>query len=148
LGFLPRRQRERRRLLAEVAQERRTLVLYEAPHRLRKSLADLEAVLGDRPLAVCRELTKLHEEVVRAPLPELAARVARDGVRGELTLVVGGAPVDAAPAADQLDDADLVARVRDLIATGLARNAAVAAVSRATGAPRSRVYDAVTAARG
>jgi 16S rRNA (cytidine1402-2'-O)-methyltransferase len=148
VGYLPRRPARRREHVASLADEPRTIVCYLSPHRAADELADLAAALGERPAALARELTKLHEEVVRAPLPELAARVARDGVRGELTLVVGGAPVDAAPAADQLDDADLVARVRDLIATGLARNAAVAAVSRATGAPRSRVYDAVTAARG
>jgi 16S rRNA (cytidine1402-2'-O)-methyltransferase len=91
LGFLPRRQRERRRLLAEVAQERRTLVLYEAPHRLRKSLADLEAVLGDRPLAACRELTKLYEEVWRGTVAEARAYFEETEPRGEFTLVVGGA---------------------------------------------------------
>ncbi len=146
-GFLPRRPARRREHVATLAGEARTIVCYLSPHRAADELADLASALGERPAALARELTKLHEEVLRAPLPELADAVARDGIRGELTLVVGGAPADAAPHAGLLDDADLVARVRDLIATGVARNAAVAAVARATGAPRSRVYDAVTAAR-
>jgi 16S rRNA (cytidine1402-2'-O)-methyltransferase len=80
-------------------------------------------------------------------LADIAATVRRDGVRGELTLVVGGVPDHGvAPAAD-LDDAELVERVRGLIATGMAKNAAIAAVARATGAPRARVYDATVAAR-
>ena len=92
LGFLPRRQPERRRLLAGVAQERRTLVAFEVRHRLRRSLADVEAVLGDRPLAVCRELTKLYEEVWRGTVREARDHVDEVEPRGEFTLVIGGAP--------------------------------------------------------
>lgn len=145
-GFLPRRPARRREHIASLVDEPRTIVCYLSPHRAADELADLAAALGARPAALARELTKLHEQVLRAPLPVLADQVARDGVRGELTLVIGGAP-DAAVDPDQLDDADLVERVRGLIATGMARNAAVAAVARATGAPRGRVYDAVAASR-
>lgn len=145
-GFLPRRPARRREHIAALVDEPRTIVCYLSPHRAADELADLAAALGARPAALARELTKLHEQVLRAPLPVLADQVARDGVRGELTLVIGGAR-DAAVDPDQLDDADLVERVRGLIATGMARNAAVAAVARASGAPRGRVYDAVAAAR-
>ncbi|HEX6256436.1 MAG TPA: 16S rRNA (cytidine(1402)-2'-O)-methyltransferase [Euzebyales bacterium] len=147
-GFLPRRPRQRRDHIAGLADERRTIVCYLSPHRAADELDDLAAVLGPRPAALARELTKLHEQIMRAPLDELAATVRRVGVRGELTIVVAGAPIDADHrAAAELDDAELVDRVRGLIATGMARNAAVAAVARATGLPRSRVYDATVTDR-
>jgi 16S rRNA (cytidine1402-2'-O)-methyltransferase len=143
-GFLPRRPAQRRARIGELADERRTVIVYLSPHRAEDELADLAATLGRRPAALARELTKLHEEVVRMPLDLLAARVAAEGVRGELTLVIGGAP----QAGEEVDDATLVARVRELIATGMARNAAVAMVARGTGVARGRVYDAVVAASG
>jgi 16S rRNA (cytidine1402-2'-O)-methyltransferase len=146
-GFLPRRATQRRQRVAALADEPRTLVCYLSPHRAADELDDLAAAFGPRPAALARELTKLHEQVLRGPLADIAATVRRDGVRGELTLVVGGVPDHGvAPAAD-LDDAELVERVRGLIATGMAKNAAIAAVARATGAPRARVYDATVAAR-
>jgi 16S rRNA (cytidine1402-2'-O)-methyltransferase len=146
-GFLPRRARQRRERVADLTDERRTIVCYLSPHRAADELDDLAAALGSRPAALARELTKLHEQIMRAPLDELAATVRRDGVRGELTLVVAGASADADHAVgEDLDDPELVARVRGLIATGMARNAAVAAVARATGLPRARVYDATVAA--
>jgi 16S rRNA (cytidine1402-2'-O)-methyltransferase len=147
-GFLPRRAVQRRRHVATLADETRTLVCYLSPHRAADELDDLAAALGPRPAALARELTKLHEQVLRAPLDTLAATVRRDGVRGELTLVIGGAPgPGGASDAGRLDDVELVARVRGLIATGMAKNAAIAAVARVTGAPRARVYDATVAAR-
>lgn len=143
-GFLPRRPAQRRARIAALAGEQRTLVMYLSPHRAADELEELAAGLGTRDAALARELTKLHEEVIRMPLRELAAHVAEHGARGELTVVIAGAP--AAEEAANVDDATLVARVRDLIATGVARNAAVAAVARSAGVARSRVYDAVTAA--
>jgi 16S rRNA (cytidine1402-2'-O)-methyltransferase len=142
-GFLPRKAGERRRALAALAAERRTLVLFEAPHRLAAMLADAAAELGaDRPAAVCRELTKTYEEVRRGPLAELAAWAA-GGVRGEITVVVGGAPAPVAAAAP----ADLAAAVAGREAAGEDRKAATAAVARAAGVPKRTVYDAVLAAR-
>lgn len=146
-GFLPRRRGPRRDRVAAFVDEDRTIVCYLSPHRAADELADLAAGLGARPAALARELTKLHEQIVRQPLDELADTVRRDGVRGELTLVIGGLPAGDRPDPAQVSDADLVARVRDLIATGMARNAAVATVARTTGAARGRVYDAVVAAR-
>src|ERR687883_487063 len=96
-GFLPRKAGERRARLAGLTDERRTMVFFESPHRLADALTDAAGVMGEgRPAAVCRELTKTHEEVRRGSLGELASWAA-DGVRGEITLVVGGAP--AAPVA-------------------------------------------------
>ncbi|HSK22531.1 MAG TPA: 16S rRNA (cytidine(1402)-2'-O)-methyltransferase [Egicoccus sp.] len=140
-GFLPRKGTARRERLEELRTERRTMVLFVSPHRADADLADLAAVLGaDRPAALTRELTKLHEEVLRAPLGELAERVGRDGVRGEVTLVVGGAPA-AAPA--EVGDDDLVARVRGLVATGMDKKAAIAEVAATAAVPKKVVYQAV-----
>lgn len=109
-GFLPRKAGERLGRLREVAGERRTLVYFEAPHRLTATLEAMTEVFGaERRAAVCRELTKTYEEVRRGGLGELAVWAA-EGVRGEITIVVEGAP-EAGPAG--LDDAELVRRVRD-----------------------------------
>ena len=94
-GFLPRKAGERARRLADLAREERTMVFFEAPHRTEAALAAMaEALGGDRPAAVCRELTKTHEEVRRGPLADLVSWAA-DGVRGEVTIVVEGAPAAA-----------------------------------------------------
>jgi 16S rRNA (cytidine1402-2'-O)-methyltransferase len=140
-GFLPRRPAERRRRLAGLAAEERTLVLFEAPHRLDAALRDLAEVFGaDRPAAVCRELTKTYEEVRRGVLGELAAWAAAGHVRGEITVVVAGAVPTAAepPAPDVLADA-----VAEAEAAGVARREAIAAVAKAHGLPKREVYDAV-----
>ncbi len=142
-GFLPRKAGERRARLAELQAERRTCVLFEAPHRLADALTDMAAVLGpDRRAVVCRELTKTYEEVVRGTLPELAAWAA-GGVRGEVTLVLEGAPEPRV----ELTPAELVRLVGVREAAGLTRKEALAAVAAETGRPRSDVYDAVVAAK-
>ncbi len=92
LGFLPRKSGDRRRRLASVAAATRTIIAYESPHRLLACLADILEVLGDRPLAVGRELTKLHEEFVRGPVSEVQTHFTAHPPRGEFTLVIGGAP--------------------------------------------------------
>lgn len=116
LGFLPAREGERRRLLEGLRGRTETLVWFEAPHRLRESLAAAAAALGPRRACVARELTKVHEEAACGTLPELATAFgARDGVRGEITVVVEGAAAGAghAPAAEDLD-----ARIRAGLASG------------------------------
>ena len=96
LGYLPRRANARRRLLEDLAEERRTLVAFEAPHRLQASLKDLETILGsERPVAVCRELTKVHEEIIHGTLRQAGAHFAEVKPRGEFTLVIGGATGEA-----------------------------------------------------
>ncbi|MCC9306833.1 16S rRNA (cytidine(1402)-2'-O)-methyltransferase [Kitasatospora sp. RB6PN24] len=143
-GFLPRKTGDRARALAEIAAEPRTMVFFEAPHRIAETLAAMAEAFGaDRPAAVCRELTKTYEEVKRGPIGELAAWAA-DGVRGEITVVVGGAP-PAAPA--QLTPAELAARVADREAAGERRKEAIAAVAAELGLPKREVFDAVVAAK-
>jgi 16S rRNA (cytidine1402-2'-O)-methyltransferase len=142
-GFLPRKGGERRARLAELAAERRTMVFFESPHRLADALIDAVAALGaERPAAVCRELTKTHEEVRRGPLTELAGWAA-DGVRGEITLVVGGAPEGPV----ELSAGELAAEVAAEEAAGASRKDAIRAVVVRTGLPRRTVYDAVVAAK-
>jgi len=144
-GFLPRRAGERRRALSALRDEPRTLVFFEAPHRLAATLADAAELLGaDRPAAVCREMTKTYEEVRRGTLAELADWAAAT-VRGELTVVVGGAP--AVRSADAADPAALAAEVSRREAAGADRKASIAAVARAAGVPKRVVYDAVLRTR-
>jgi 16S rRNA (cytidine1402-2'-O)-methyltransferase len=141
-GFLPRKGGERRAALAALATEQRTLVFFEAPHRLAAMLTDLVAVFGaDRPAAVCRELTKTYEEIRRGPLGELADWAAGD-VRGEITLVVSGATESATP-----DAADLAAEVAAREAAGESRKDAIAEVARQRDVPKRLVFDAVVAAK-
>ncbi|MEV5597373.1 16S rRNA (cytidine(1402)-2'-O)-methyltransferase [Streptomyces sp. NPDC052496] len=143
-GFLPRKPGERRSRLREVADERRTLVYFEAPHRLDDTLAAMSEILGaDRRAAVCRELTKTYEEVRRGPLAELAAWAA-DGVRGEITIVVEGAP-ETGP--QDLGPDELVRRVHVREEAGERRKEAIAAVAAETGLPKREVFDAVVAAK-
>lgn len=143
-GFLPRKAGERRTRLRELAEERRTMVFFEAPHRLAATLeAMVEAFGADRPAAVCRELTKMHEEVRRGSLADLLDW-ARQGVRGEVTVVVGGAPATA-PAA--VDEAELARLVAARVADGATQRDAIADVARETGVRRREVYAAVVTAR-
>jgi 16S rRNA (cytidine1402-2'-O)-methyltransferase len=142
-GFLPRKGGERRARLGALAAERRTAVFFEAPHRLADTLADMCSVFGaDRPAVVCRELTKTHEEVRRGSLGELAGWAA-EGVRGEITVVVAGAPESAV----ELTGDELVRQVQVREAAGLSRKDAVAAVAQETGVARRIVYDAVVQAK-
>ncbi|WP_030822069.1 16S rRNA (cytidine(1402)-2'-O)-methyltransferase [Streptomyces hygroscopicus] len=143
-GFPPRKAGERLARLREVAGERRTLVWFEAPHRLDDTLAAMAEVFGaDRRAAVCRELTKTYEEVRRGPLAELAAW-AREGVRGEITIVVEGA---AAPGPEEADPAELARRVAVREAAGERRKEAIAAVAQEAGVPKRQVFDAVVVAK-
>ncbi|MCA1713325.1 MAG: 16S rRNA (cytidine(1402)-2'-O)-methyltransferase [Actinobacteria bacterium] len=142
-GFLPRKGGERRARLGALAAERRTAVYFEAPHRLAEALVDMAAVLGDeRRAVVCRELTKTHEEIRRGSLAELAAWAA-DGVRGEVTVVVAGAPEPTA----ELTVEELVRQVFVRESAGLSRKEAIAAVAQENGVPRRDVFDAVVEAK-
>jgi 16S rRNA (cytidine1402-2'-O)-methyltransferase len=142
-GFLPRKAGERRAALRQLAGEPRTLVFFEAPHRVADTLADLVTAFGpDRPGALCRELTKVYEEVRRATLAELAAGAADDPPRGEITLVIGGAPLT--PAAPPTLG-ELVAAVAEREAGGTSRKDAIAEVAKEYGRPRREVYNAVHA---
>ena len=139
-GFLPRKAGERSRRLVALADEERTMVFFEAPHRTAATLAAMAQAWGvDRRAAVCRELTKTHEEVRRDGLGALAEWAAV-GVRGEVTLVVAGAEVGQN---EPTDPASLVTRVADSEAGGLPRKAAIREVARRAGLPKREVYDAV-----
>ncbi|MDX6240598.1 MAG: rRNA (cytidine1402-2-O)-methyltransferase [Kribbellaceae bacterium] len=142
-GFLPRKPGERAKRLADLAAEQRTMVFFEAPHRLAASLADMAEAFGaDRRTAVCRELTKTYEEVKRGGAGELA-KWAAEGVRGEITVVVTGAD----PSARELGPAELAAEVAADEEAGTARKEAISDVAKRYGVPKRTVYDAVLAAR-
>ena len=145
-GFLPRSGRDRRERLARIAGDDRGTVVYEAPGRVAATLVDLATACGsDRPGAIGRELTKVHEEIVRGRLGELAER-ARSGkltLRGEFVLVVGARPERSAhDTAREADATDAVAEVERLVAAGTSRGEAARRVAAATGIPRRRLYAA------
>lgn len=136
-GFLPPKRAARRRALERLAVIDGTLLLYESARRLAAALADMADVLGPREAAVARELTKLHEEVRRAPLDALAAHYERAGApKGEIVIVVAAPDADA----DRLDDATVDELLRQALATDSLRDAA-ARVALATGLPRRRLYN-------
>ncbi|WP_370894533.1 16S rRNA (cytidine(1402)-2'-O)-methyltransferase [Janibacter sp. GXQ6167] len=140
-GFLPRKGGERARVLADLATERRTMVFFEAPHRLAETLGAMAEALGDaRPAAVCRELTKTYEEVRRGPLHELHTW-ASNGVKGEITVVVAGAP------APFIDEAAALSDVQQLVAGGIRLKEAAAQVAATTGLSKKALYDAAIAAK-
>ncbi len=138
-GFPPRKPGDRARRLEALAREERTMVFFEAPHRLAASLEAMAGAFGaDRPAAVCRELTKTYEEVRRGGLGELAAW-AEAGVKGEITVVVAGHTA----ADEEADLPALVAEVDRRVAAGEQRKTAVADVAKAAGVPKRELYDAV-----
>lgn len=150
LGFLPRRRRDRQDALRQAAASPVTLVLFEAPHRLRPALEDIALIFGPRPIAVCRELTKRHEEVFRGAADEALAHF--DAPRGEFTLVIAGAPppsadnpdaqsaTDAATDNDADDDAAVRRFLRERREGGVRARDAVSDAAALLGVPRNRVY--------
>jgi 16S rRNA (cytidine1402-2'-O)-methyltransferase len=132
VGFLPSGRRERTQRLREMAPLQVTLVLFEAPHRVRQTLDELLAALGDRRVAVCRELTKLHEQVLRTSLSAAPEQVPE---RGEITLVIEGAPPPVPPSFQRAE-----ARLKELLAGGASHKDAAAAVASELGLPRRQVY--------
>ena len=143
-GFLPRRSGDRRRRAAELAEETRTLVVYESPHRLEASIADLAEVLGDRPAALVRELTKMHEEVRRGSLTDILQSIRDSPPRGEIVLVIGGATHGGG---DEASGEELARAARELMDSGVDRAEALTRVARGAGVPRRRVFDALVEER-
>ncbi len=136
LGYLPRRRQERRQTIEALAAERRTVVAFEAPHRLAESLTDLESVLGpQRPVAVCREMTKLHEEILRGTIAEVRRQFEGRPARGEITLVIGGAGE-----VGRWVEAAVKAALHEKRAAGLSRSEAARQVAAASGWERRQVY--------
>ncbi len=136
LGFLPRRRKNRSRFLSEVAGERRTLIVFEAPHRLRESLADVEAELGDRQIAICRELTKLHEEVLRGSVSEARAHFRDVEPRGEFTLVIGGVSTELV----KWESEETRKALDELLAQGVSRPEAARRLAAVSGWRRGDIY--------
>lgn len=142
-GFLPRKEGERARLLGELARDPRTLVFFESPRRLEASLAALRDAFGaDRPACVARELTKLHEEVVRDGLGNLVEWAGSKEIKGEIVIVTGGATAE-----PDTDTAGQVADVEVLVASGTRLKEAVHTVAAARGVPKRKLYEAVLASR-
>lgn len=138
-GFLPRKVGERKRALEALAQLDATLIFYESPNRTGTTLNSIAEVLPGRQAAMARELTKLHEEIVRGPVEVVAADLSsRETVRGEVVLVIGPPPPEAPKV---IDVTDVRARVNALVAEGTNRSSAVKLIAKELGLPRSEVYD-------
>lgn len=137
VGYVPRRETDRRAFAVELARWPHTIVAFESPRRVSATLGVLAEVMPDRPAAVCRELTKRFEEIVRGTLKELASRFP-DPPRGEITLVLGSHPV----AVSDVDEDAAVGAVAELVAAGVARRQAVSLVARLSGTPRNSLYRA------
>jgi len=142
IGFLPRKASDRARVLKANASDPRTLVCFETPHRLLDSLADIQQQLGNRRIAVCRELTKLHEEIFRGAVSEAIAHFSAGEVRGEITLVIEGQKEQAL--AEAWDEAHLRAALHGLIALGLERKEAAKQIAAQSGWERREVYKIAT----
>lgn len=139
-GFLSTAKKSRREHLESLVSEHRTMVFYEAPHKLLNTLEDMAAVFGkDRPISLCRELTKLHEEVVRTTLGAAVEKYQRNPPKGEFVLVVAGAPV---PVLETATEADAAARVAQLMESGLSRKDAIKQTAVELNLPKNVVYDA------
>ena len=137
-GFLSTAKKSRREHLESLIGEHRTMIFYEAPHKLLTTLQDMAAVFGQtRPISLCRELTKLHEEVVRTTLGEAVARYTENPPKGEFVLIVAGAPEEAKALPS---DADAAASVKALLEQGLSRKDAVKQTAAELGLPKNAVY--------
>jgi len=147
LGFLPRKRGARTKLLEPHARRRETLVIFESPHRVGDTLAELTEIFGaERPACLARELTKLHEEIARGGLAELASRFA-EGARGEVTLVIEGASGAAAEEGAAAEDVDVDAEIRALIVAGKRPREIAAQLAGRSGLPRREIYARAVAAR-
>jgi 16S rRNA (cytidine1402-2'-O)-methyltransferase len=143
-GFLPRKSGERRRRFDSLKEEPRTLLFYESPHRIAETLEDMLEVLGDRPMALARELTKMYEEVRRGDISEVLDGVRRDPPRGEIVVVVQGAVRDSKP---EPDADELAEMARTLMGDGVPRKEAMALVAREAGVSKKKVFDALVDAK-
>ena len=139
-GFLSTAKKSRREHLESLVQEQRTMIFYEAPHKLVNTLEDMAAVFGeDRSISLCRELTKLHEEVVRTTLGQAIEKYTQTPPKGEFVLVVAGA---AAPVKEVATTSDAAARVKELMESGISRKDAIKQTAKELNLPKNVVYDA------
>ncbi len=138
-GFLSTAKKSRREHLDSLKKEQRTMIFYEAPHKLLATLTDMAEIFGeDRPISLCRELTKLHEEVVRTTLGQAVTRYTQSPPKGEFVLIVAGAPAEKQALPSETDAA---ARVSQLIAEGISRKDAIKQTAKELGLPKNVVYD-------
>ena len=136
-GFLSVSGKSRRAHLEQIAGERRTLIFYEAPHKLLNTLTDLYEKLGDRRIALARELTKLHEEIIRTTLSEAVERYSSEPPRGEFVIIIEGAPE---PEAEEISLSDAAQMARDLMEDGLSASAAAKDIAKKTSLKKSDIY--------
>ena len=136
IGFLPAKQMQRRKILERLSLEQRTLVFYEAPHRIRDTISDFADVVGDRNIVVIKELTKFYEEVLRGTVPDVLVRLEQSTIAGEYVIVLEGRPE-----AETLSMDDALAEVRQLMRKGLGRKDAVKRIAGAYGLSRKALYD-------
>jgi 16S rRNA (cytidine1402-2'-O)-methyltransferase len=135
-GFLPAKQGARQKRLQELLHEERTIIFYEAPHKILRTVGDILAVLGDRTAVVTRELTKIHEEALRGPLSSVLAKLEKGSLKGEFTIILHGASKHAAP-----QDIDTAGYLRNLMLhRGMTKKEAVAAAAEELGLPKKDVY--------
>jgi 16S rRNA (cytidine1402-2'-O)-methyltransferase len=148
VGFLPQRSGERRRMLEHLRIEERTMIFYEAPHRVAESVADAQEILGDRPACIAREVTKLHEEFLRGRLSQLAESLAERPARGEITLLVG--PPEQSGVSGQVDSTQSLSdRVEELIRQAkLDRKDALKLAAKERGLSRRAAYDQLIVSKG
>ena len=139
-GFLPADNKKRKQRFEELSHEKRTFIIYEAPHRIRKTLSELLSFLGDRRISLCRELTKLNEEIIRTTVSEAIALYEEKEPRGEYVLVIEGKQtITNADYPEDVND-----HVQSLIESGLSRMDAIKAAAKQRGVPKSRIYDEYT----
>ena len=135
-GFLPTKQAQRKKMLSRISLEQRTLVFYEAPHRILEAIADFAEIMGDRNVVVMKELTKFYEEVLRGTVHEVQERLEQSTIAGEYVIVLEGRPET-----EVLNMDDALAEVRELMRKGLGRKDAVKRVAGAYGLSKKELYD-------
>ena len=139
LGYLPRKAAARRNFLVSIAEERRTMVAFEVPHRLRETLVDLEECFGaDRTMAVCREMTKLHEQILRGKIRAVKAHFARTEPQGEMTLVIAGKSGEA-----EWGEEEVRCAVREALRAGARPSDLARQVAKKSGWPRRKIYELI-----
>lgn len=140
-GFLSVNKQERRAHLDDIKDEKRTMVFYEAPHKLSATLCDLYDVLGDRKIAIVREITKIHEQVIKTSLAEAAQKYKTEQLKGEIVLVIEGKTLDEAQESATLDDALIIAG--NLISQGMSASMAAKQAAKETGIKKGEIYKAL-----
>lgn len=149
-GALPRKEKKRREYLESIKLERRTIVLYESPHRIMETLEIMTEILGERGMALCRELSKKHEAILRGRPKEILGTLSEGPVKGEIVLIISGATDEEIREEKQREhwDVSIEEQVEDLIATGLDKMEAIKKVARSRGLSKQEVYDRLLKLRG